>query len=92
MLQRWRPCSDIRGKKFEAELPQIVVLSADGNDNDSTGSGASRTLEVGMALYDYAQALIQQGVKLVVVCQMVRRQRWRQLTLEEGKARVTDIN
>lgn len=91
MLQRWRPCSDIGGKKFEAELPQIVVLSADGNDDDSTGSGASHTLEVGM-VYDYAQALIQQGVKLVVVCQMVRRQRWRQLTMEEGKARVTDVN
>lgn len=40
--------------KLEAELPQIVVLSAGGNDINSAGPGAPHTLEVGMALYDYA--------------------------------------
>ena len=45
-----------------------------------------------MALYNYTQALTKTGVKRVVVCQIVRRQDWRHLTLDEGIAGVTDIN
>ena len=44
-----------------------------------------------MALYEYAQALIQQGVKQVVVCQIVRRQGWQHVTLDEGAVRVTVV-
>ena len=47
-------------RESEAELHQIVVLSAGGNDIDLAGPGAPPTLEVGMALYDYAQVIMLQ--------------------------------
>ena len=52
---------------LDVELPTIVVLSVVGNAIDTAPSlGTLNTLEVGMELYNFAQALVQRGVQQVV--------------------------
>ena len=45
-----------------------------------------------MRLYELAKTLIRHGVERVVVCQVVRRQAWRHITVNEGSQRVQEMN
>ena len=77
-------------RKLAVEVPSVCVLSVGGNDLDH--AGPPQTLLVGMRLYELAKELISMGVNRVVVCQVVRRHRWRHLSYDEGSARVAEIN
>lgn len=74
---------------LELELPRIVIISLGGND---VYSGREHVLKVGMRLFELAQALVAKGVSQVVVCQVVRRQSVRPISLDEGAKRVLEIN
>ena len=77
---------------LDVELPAVVVWSVAGNViNTAPSLGTRNTLEVGMELYNFAQALVQRGVQQVIVCQVVRRKSWRHLTQDVGTARVLEI-
>ena len=77
-------------RKLAVEVPSVCVLSVGGNDLDH--AGPPQTLLVGMRLYELAKELISMGVNRVVVCLVVRRQRWRHISYDEGSARVAEIN
>lgn len=67
-------------RKLAGGVPSVCVLSVGGNDLDHVGP--PQTLQVGMRLYYFAQELVNMGVNRVVICQVVRRQNWRQITYE----------
>ena len=71
--------------------PDVVILHVGGNDIDAK-SRLSPQL-IGMRLYEMARDMIKHaGVLRVIVCQVVRRNRWRHLSYDEGAGRVSDIN
>ena len=62
---------------LDVELPAVVVLSMAGNAiNMAPSMGTLNTIETGMELYNFAQALVQRDVQQVVVCQVVCRKSW----------------
>ncbi|KAI0207861.1 hypothetical protein LSAT2_007513 [Lamellibrachia satsuma] len=70
--------------------PDIVVLHLTGNELDTVSGPTPQS--VGMQMYSLAKKLLAVGVKQVVICQMVTQDSWRQLSPEEGEARVSRIN
>ena len=75
---------------LDRELPRVAVLSVGANDIDTPCR--AETLKAGMRLYELAKTLIRHGVERVVVCQVVRRQAWRHITVNEGSQRVQEMN
>ena len=69
---------------LDRELPRVAVLSVGANDIDMPCR--AETLKAGMRLYELAKTLIRH-----VVCQVVRRQAWRHITVNEGSQRVQEI-
>ena len=65
---------------IRAFAPDIVVLHVGGNDID----GHKAPQLIGMRLYELAKSLIARGVRHVIICQIVRRQKWRHFSPEQG--------
>ena len=68
----------------------VVVLHVGGNDWDV--KSAPDPCMVACDLQRLASELLAMGVSPVAVCQVVRRQRWRNFSFEEGAARVIALN
>ena len=66
----------------------IVIFHLGGNDLDSETPPQA----IGMQLYMLSKRVVQSGVKLVIMGQVVRRQKWRHISPEEGSKRVFEIN
>ena len=68
----------------------VVVLHVGRNDLD--GKSAPDPCMVAGDLQRFASELLAMGVSRFAVCQVVRRQRWRNFSFEEGAARVIALN
>ena len=66
----------------------IAIFHLGGNDLDNETPPQA----IGMQLYMLSKRVVQSGVKLVVMGQVVMRQKWRHISPEEGSKRVYEIN
>ena len=62
--------------------PAIVVIHVGGNDIDNARGFPPQG--VGMQIYELAKRYRAEGVKQVVVCQIVRREKWRHFSFQDG--------
>lgn len=69
--------------------PGLVILHVGGNDVDSVGLSPQR---VGAQLVDFARELVEFGVSQVVICQLIKRAKWRHFSPEDGTTRVAVVN
>ena len=76
--------------EIKRSSPKMVVLQLGGNDLDSQIPPQL----IGMRLYEFAKDVVVRHscVKQIVVCQAIRRRKWRHLSYEEGAARVATFN
>ena len=77
-------------KFIKTFAPELVILHVGGNDLDSKSRPPPQL--VGMRIFECAKQIISLGVSRVVVCQIVRREKWRQFSYEAGTMAVTDAN
>ena len=64
------------------EAAQLVILHVESNDLDSLP--AQHRQPIGMDIFMFAKQLISQGVRHVVISQVVRRASWRRARAEDG--------
>ncbi len=69
--------------------PALVVIQLGGNDLDDISSQPAR---IGMDIFDMARSLSFQTNAIVCICQVVRRQSWRNFSTSEGNRRVDLTN
>ena len=80
----------------EAEAAQLVILHVGSNDLDLLPSQQPQA--IGMGIFMFAKQLVGQGVRHVVISQVVRRACWRHsrfddgTRVEDGTRRADDIN
>ena len=77
-------------RRVDAEAAHVVILHVGGNDLDSLPSHQPQA--IGMSVFMFAKQLVGQGVRHVVISQVVRRARWRHSTVEDGTRRVDAMN
>ena len=77
-------------RRVDAEAAHVVILHVGGNDLDSLPSQQPQA--IGMSVFMFAKQLVGQGVRHVVISQVLRRARWRHSTVEDGTRRVDAMN
>ena len=75
--------------RVAAYQPDVVILSVAGNDLDKRYANPEA---VTASLQLLMMELLAVGVRLVAVCQLVRRRKWRNFSFAVGSARVQQIN
>ena len=69
--------------------PDVVILSVGADDIDSVEVIPQL---VGMDVYSLARDIVHLGVSKVIVCQVLRQNKWRHISYDEGTNKVCRIN
>lgn len=84
-------CSRATFKNIRRERPNIIILCFGGNDLDSKVRKPGR---VAMDIYNCAKEILRtiSSVQQIAICQIVRRESWRELSLIVGNIAVDTAN